>query len=347
MACASPTDIAELREVFAKELADFFRFFHAGGVDDYRAAAASFRRRRRRGGGAVVAESRRPRPFGETRFLCRRRRVLLRARARRPAAYGLEIRVVQRPRRLDLRARGADARARGLEVAVALQHRRQRREGSNVSQARRPRERPRGARRAAANACGRRYCLDVANRGLAFATTKGRAETGWVVEMDGSGKASKGPERYVPTSGYGGAFHAEAFAEMALHEATAGGAARVAGSALAELRSFVALCDDPRRRGDEGPWPAVYPGLRTLGHHMIARRRRLVASLPLRSVVDRRGVPCGDIRAQRGVAARCAPRRLPSCSRLSKAVGSSSALRACLPADISTSRPHGVAAMRP
>ena len=142
MACASPTDIAELREVFAKELADFFRFFHAGGVDDYRAAAASFRRRRRRGGGAVVAESRRPRPFGETRFLCRRRRVLLRARARRPAAYGLEIRVVQRPRRLDLRARGADARARGLEVAVALQHRRQRREGSNVSQARRPRERP-------------------------------------------------------------------------------------------------------------------------------------------------------------------------------------------------------------
>ena len=112
-----------------------------------------------------------------------------------------------------------------------------------------------------------RYLLNVASGARDFALTHGRdAAGGFVVEMDESGKPLRPAEpNYVPTSGYGSAFVAEGLTE--LFRAT--GNIADADLAVQLLRAFVALMDDPARPGDAGPWPACYPGMRTLGHHMI------------------------------------------------------------------------------
>ena len=112
------------------------------------------------------------------------------------------------------------------------------------------------------------YLLSVAKCARDFALNCGRDSAGeFVVEMaiDGTPLAPAEPH-YVPTSGYGSAFVAEGLVE--LFRAT--GDTDDLNLALQLLRKFVQLMDDPTREGDAGPWPACYPGMRTLGHHMIA-----------------------------------------------------------------------------
>ena len=118
------------------------------------------------------------------------------------------------------------------------------------------------------NAPMQAYLLDVAKRARDFALNRGRDFAGeFVVEMTLDGKPlAPAQPRYVPTSGYGSAFVAEGLVE--LFRAT--GDTDELDLALHLLRKFVMLMDDPTREGDAGPWPLCYPGMRTLGHHMIA-----------------------------------------------------------------------------
>jgi N-acylglucosamine 2-epimerase len=111
-----------------------------------------------------------------------------------------------------------------------------------------------------------KYLLDVANRARDFAVVHGRdANGGWVIEMDERGKVLEPADHFIPTSGYGLAFNGEGLTE---HYLATGDLASL-DLAVSLLRQFVKMMDDPSRRGDVGPWPTSYPGLRTLGHHMI------------------------------------------------------------------------------
>ena len=113
------------------------------------------------------------------------------------------------------------------------------------------------------------YLLQVAARAAAFAIEHGRDESGaWIVELSGDGKRVYAPAEpgYIPTTGYGSAFVAEGLAEYALakHDAAA------FALAVELLRAFVVMMDDPSRRGDVSAAWTAYPGMRGLGHHMIA-----------------------------------------------------------------------------
>ena len=122
--------------------------------------------------------------------------------------------------------------------------------------------------------------LGVASAAKDFVDRCGRDdEGGWIVETDAAGTTVlRGAEpRMIATSGYGSAFFAEGLVEWAVAvAATAEGDAERVANAIAALRrahailiDFVALADDATRPGDLG-WPAVYVGMRSLGHHMIA-----------------------------------------------------------------------------
>ena len=113
------------------------------------------------------------------------------------------------------------------------------------------------------------YLLQVAARAAAFAIEHGRDEAGaWIVELSGDGKRVYAPAEpgYIPTTGYGSAFVAEGLAEYALakHDAAA------FALAVELLRAFIVMMDDPSRRGDVSAAWTAYPGMRGLGHHMIA-----------------------------------------------------------------------------
>ena len=113
------------------------------------------------------------------------------------------------------------------------------------------------------------YLLQVAERAAAFAIEHGRDSSGaWIVELSGDGQRVYAPAEpgYIPTTGYGSAFVAEGLAEYALakHDAAA------FALAVELLRAFVTMMDDPSRRGDVSAAWTAYPGMRGLGHHMIA-----------------------------------------------------------------------------
>ena len=120
---------------------------------------------------------------------------------------------------------------------------------------------------------------EVARRTIAWVDRCGRdADGGWIVETDASGETvlREAEPRIIATSGYGAAFFAEGLVEwsaaLAANSTSDVGDDAVAEPqrrALAILRDFVALADDETRPGDPG-WPAVYDGMRSLGHHMIA-----------------------------------------------------------------------------
>lgn len=143
------------------------------------------------------------------------------------------------------------------------------------------------------------YLLGVAKGAVNFILSHGRdASGGWVVETDAKGNVLKPAEgSFIPTTGYGSAFIAEGLAEYAL----ASGDTSTLELALDILRAFVKMMDDPERPGDLGPWPASYPGLRVLGHHMICLNlaRGLWEAV---TEMRRRGVTSSALDGERGAA---------------------------------------------
>jgi hypothetical protein len=132
------------------------------------------------------------------------------------------------------------------------------------------------------------YLLEVAERGAKFALEQGRDGAGeWVVEMDGKGAPLGAADPgYIPTTGYGTAFIAEGLQE--LYRATRRPEPLL--TSLTLLSGFVRMMDEPNRRGDAvgAAVAASYPGLRTLGHHMICLNlaRQLHAGLD-ETIADR------------------------------------------------------------
>ena len=109
---------------------------------------------------------------------------------------------------------------------------------------------------------GKEQHLEVARKTRDFLVRHGRDENGdWVQSLDREGNVVSPATR----RGYAGLFVAEGLQAYA----------RVSGDqealelAVESLWRSLAMFDDPQRNIDEGYLPVSYPGLRTLGQHMV------------------------------------------------------------------------------